>query len=113
MPKELEEDILSQSLSMDLSMFKKGKIEITNSVLLEKEKYVAKTNWLNEMELECIIDYNSKKLMTVCRIKDGELQFEGGSAFRLSKITKMQVLFEKYKKVICFTYDDMKGKKSN
>lgn len=30
----------------------------------------------------------------------------------MTKITKMKVLFEKYEKGICFTYDEVRGKKT-
>ena len=61
--------------SYDLSFLKPGKVEVTPSMLMEKEKYIAHTNWMNEFELKCTIDYNNKKVATICRIKDAELQF--------------------------------------
>ena len=73
---------------------------------------MAKTNWLSELELQCVIDYANKKVPTICRIKDAELQFENGCSFRLTKITKIKVHFENYQKCIVFTYDDLKGKKT-
>jgi hypothetical protein len=41
--------------------------------LNEKDKNSAflKSNWINENELKCIIDYQGKIAETTCRIKDG------------------------------------------
>lgn len=104
-PQGFDLDISNIHMDHNISLGQIGKVEITPSVLFEKEKYVAQSNWLSEMELRCLIDYNNKKIKTVCRIKDAELQFENGSSFRLTKITKMKVLYHEYEKCICFTYD--------
>lgn len=104
-PQGFDLDVSNIHTTQDVSLGHIGKVEITPSALIERNKYLAQTNWLSEMELRCIIAYNNKRIKTVCRIKDTELQFENGSSFRLTKITKLKVLYHEYEKCVCITYD--------
>ena len=64
------------SFVSDISFLKEArKTEISPSTLLEKEKYHAQTHWMNQFQVECLVDYNGKRVPTVCCIKDAELQF--------------------------------------
>jgi hypothetical protein len=88
-------------------------MEITPSILVEKGKLLVKSNLMGDLTVNCIISYGGKVIETACRLTTGELQFEnGGCTFRLSKITKMKVLYEDYQKCIWFTYDDTRNNRS-
>jgi hypothetical protein len=74
------------------------------SAFQQKSEYSYKSNWLNESELRCTLQYGNEPTPTICRTKNRQLQFANGYAFDLSNITKIKVAFEGCQKSLLFTY---------